>query len=386
MADFIPLSVPNFAGREKEYVNDAVVSEWVSTGGSKVAGFEEALAEYVGMPRAVACNSGTSGLHLACLAAGVGRGDEVLAPTLTFIAAVNPIRYAGAEPVFIGCDDSLCMDPAEAEAFCAARCHMEGDRLIDSVTGAHVKALLVVHVFGNMADLPALMRVAQKYHLALIEDATEALGTYYTCGPYAGRMAGTIGDVGVYSFNGNKIITTGAGGMLVSNHPDWAGHAKHLSTQAKADELQFYHDEVGYNYRLTNLQAALGLAQLEQLEGFIENKWARWRQYRDALDGKNGYRILGFREECTRPNKWFYSLYLEDGRHERDAVIAALKAQAIQARPVWALIHEQADYGKNQAYGLEKARDYRAKIVNLPCSTNLTEADCQRVIDVLLAL
>lgn len=385
MADFIPLSVPNFAGREKEYVNDAVVSEWVSTGGSKVAGFEEALAEYVGMPRAVACNSGTSGLHLACLAAGVGRGDEVLAPTLTFIAAVNPIRYAGAEPVFIGCDDSLCMDPAEAEAFCAARCHMEGDRLIDSATGAHVKALLVVHVFGNMADLPALMRVAQKYHLALIEDATEALGTYYTCGPYAGRMAGTIGDVGVYSFNGNKIITTGAGGMLVSNHPDWAEHAKHLSTQAKADELQFVHDEVGYNYRLTNLQAALGLAQLEQLEGFIAHKNEMYDFYKERLDGKNGYRILPFRDG-VRSNKWFYSLYLEDARHTRDGVIAALKAQNIQTRPVWALIHEQADYGRNETYGLAMAEDFRAKIVNLPCSTNLTREDAQRVVDALLAL
>lgn len=385
MADFIPLSVPNFAGREKEYVNDAVVSEWVSTGGSKVAGFEEALAEYVGMPRAVACNSGTSGLHLACLAAGVGRGDEVLAPTLTFIAAVNPIRYAGAEPVFIGCDDSLCMDPAEAEAFCAARCHMEGDRLIDSATGAHVKALLVVHVFGNMADLPALMRVAQKYHLALIEDATEALGTYYTCGPYAGRMAGTIGDVGVYSFNGNKIITTGAGGMLVSNHPNWAEHAKHLSTQAKADELQFVHDEVGYNYRLTNLQAALGLAQLEQLEGFIAHKNEMYDFYKERLDGKNGYRILPFRDG-VRSNKWFYSLYLEDARHTRDGVIAALKAQNIQTRPVWALIHEQADYGRNETYGLAMAEDFRAKIVNLPCSTNLTREDAQRVVDALLAL
>lgn len=386
MAGFIPLSVPNFAGREKEYVNEAVVSEWVSTGGSKVSEFEAALARYVGMPRAVACNSGTSGLHLACLAAGVGAGCEVIVPTLTFIAAVNPVRYAGAEPVFIGCDDSLCMDAAAAEAFCANECRMEQGRLVNKTTGAHVKALLVVHVFGNMADMPAFMALGQKYGLAIIEDATEALGTRYTSGPYAGKMAGTIGDVGVYSFNGNKIITTGAGGMLVSNHADWAEHAKHLSTQAKADELQFFHDEVGYNYRLTNLQAALGLAQLEQLEGFIAHKHALWDTYKAQLDGKNGYRILGFREECTRPNKWFISLYLQDERHDRDAVIAALKAQGIQTRPVWALIHEQADYGKNQVFGAEKARDYRAKIVNLPCSTNLSMADCQRVIDALLAL
>lgn len=387
MASFIPLSVPNFQGNEKEYVNEAVVSEWVSTGGSKVGDFENAIAHYVGMPRAVACNSGSSGLHLAAMVAGLGKGDEVLVPTLTFIAAVNPTtRYVGAEPVFIGCDDSLCMDPIAAERFCAERCELQGERLIDKATGAHVKAIVVVHVFGNMADMPAFLALAEKYHLILIEDATEALGTHYTEGPLKGKFAGTIGDVGVYSFNGNKIITTGAGGMVVSNHPDWAEHAKHLSTQAKADELQFLHDEVGYNYRMTNLQAALGLAQIEELEGFIAHKHAMWQMYKDALDGKNGYRILDFDENGVRPNKWFYSLYLEDDRHDRDSLIAALQKEKIQTRPVWALIHEQADYPGSQAYGLEKAEEYRKRIVNLPCSTNLTREDCQRVIDLLLSL
>lgn len=387
MASFIPLSVPNFQGNEKEYVNEAVVSEWVSTGGSKVGDFENAIAHYVGMPRAVACNSGSSGLHLAAMVAGLGKGDEVLVPTLTFIAAVNPTtRYVGAEPVFIGCDDSLCMDPAAAERFCAERCELQGERLIDKATGAHVKAIVVVHVFGNMADMPAFLALAEKYHLILIEDATEALGTHYTEGPLKGKFAGTIGDVGVYSFNGNKIITTGAGGMVVSNHPDWAEHAKHLSTQAKADELQFLHDEVGYNYRMTNLQAALGLAQIEELEGFIAHKHAMWQMYKDALDGKNGYRILDFDENGVHPNKWFYSLYLEDDRHDRDSLIAALQKEKIQTRPVWALIHEQADYPGSQAYGLEKAEEYRKRIVNLPCSTNLTREDCQRVIDLLLSL
>lgn len=387
MASFIPLSVPNFQGNEKEYVNEAVVSEWVSTGGSKVGDFENAIARYVGMPRAVACNSGSSGLHLAAMVAGLGKGDEVLVPTLTFIAAVNPTtRYVGAEPVFIGCDDSLCMDPAAAERFCTEKCELQGERLIDKATGAHVKAIVVVHVFGNMADMPAFLALAEKYHLILIEDATEALGTHYTEGPLKGKFAGTIGDVGVYSFNGNKIITTGAGGMVVSNHADWAEHAKHLSTQAKADELQFLHDEVGYNYRMTNLQAALGLAQIEELEGFIAHKHAMWQMYKDALDGKNGYRILDFDENGVRPNKWFYSLYLEDDRHDRDSLIAALQKEKIQTRPVWALIHEQADYPGSQAYGLEKAEEYRKRIVNLPCSTNLTREDCQRVIDLLLSL
>ena len=385
---FIPLSVPNFSGNEKEYVNDAVVSEWVSTGGSLVPKFEQAIADYVGMPRAVACNSGTSGLHLAMMMAGIGAGDEVLAPTLTFIAAVNPIRYAGAQPIFLGCDDTLCLDPKLAEEYLAQNAEVKDGRCVSRVTGAHIKAIVVVHVFGNLADMEAIMDLAARWHLIVIEDATEALGSCFTAGRYAGKYAGTIGDVGVYSFNGNKIITTGAGGMLVSNHPDWAEHAKHLSTQAKADELQFLHDEVGYNYRMTNVQASLGLAQLARLEDFIAIKQARYDQYRRGLDGVRGLRILPFRDEegTVRSNHWFFSLDLRGAGLDRDRFIAGLQARNIQTRPVWALIHEQADYPKNEAYGLDKALGYRAGIVNLPCSTNLTEADCDRVIEAVLAL
>lgn len=383
---FIPLSVPNFSGHEKEYVNDAVVSEWVSTGGSLVPKFEQAVADYVGMPRAVACNSGSSGLHLAMMMAGIGRGDEVLAPTLTFIAAVNPIRYAGAEPIFIGCDDSLCLSPALAEEYLSANAEMQEGRCVSKITGAHIKALVVVHVFGNLADMEGIMDLAARWNLMVIEDSTEALGTRCDTGRYAGKFAGTIGDVGVYSFNGNKIITTGAGGMVVSNHADWAEHAKHLSTQAKADELNFVHDEVGYNYRMTNLQAALGLAQLEQLEGFIAHKIEMYEFYRQALDGKNHYRILPFKDG-VRSNHWFYSLYVEDSHPlGRDEIICRLSEEKIQTRPIWALIQDQADYPRNQRYGDELAYDYLHHVVNLPCSTNLSQEDAQRVVDVLLGL
>lgn len=383
---FIPLSVPNFSGHEKEYVNDAVVSEWVSTGGSLVPKFEQAVADYVGMPRAVACNSGSSGLHLAMMMAGIGRGDEVLAPTLTFIAAVNPIRYAGAEPIFIGCDDSLCLSPALAEEYLSANAEMQEGRCVSKITGAHIKALVVVHVFGNLADMEGIMDLAARWNLIVIEDSTEALGTRCDTGRYAGKFAGTIGDVGVYSFNGNKIITTGAGGMVVSNHANWAEHAKHLSTQAKADELNFVHDEVGYNYRMTNLQAALGLAQLEQLEGFIAHKIEMYEFYRQALDGKNHYRILPFKDG-VRSNHWFYSLYVEDSHPlGRDEIIRRLSEEKIQTRPIWALIQDQADYPRNQRYGDELAYDYLHHVVNLPCSTNLSQEDAQRVVDVLLGL
>lgn len=389
MSDFIPLSVPNFGEKEAARAAEAITSGWVSTSGARVGEFEQALADYVGMPRAVASNAGSSALHLAAMAAGIQRGQEVIVPTLTFIAAVSPLtRYVGAEPVFIGCNDSWCIDPDAVEDFCANHCTLKEDGLYNNKTGAKVAALEVVHVFGNMADMPRLLEIAKKYRLTLIEDATEALGTKYISGPLSGKFAGTMGDVGCYSFNGNKIITTGAGGMLVSNHPDWAEHAKHLSTQAKSDMLQFFHDEVGYNYRMTNVQACLGLAQLERLEDFIATKIARYNQYKDALDGYHGLRILPFKTEAegVRANHWFYSLYLGDTQLDRDTVINTLQAQNIQTRPVWALIHEQADYTRNEAYGLDKALDLRANIVNLPCSTNLSEADCARVIDAVKAL
>lgn len=387
MSRFIPLSVPNFGPREAELAGEAITSGWVSTSGGKVTEFEQALADYVHMPRAVACNAGSSALHLAAMAVGITRGDEVIVPTLTFIAAVNPLtRYVGAEPIFIGCDNSLCIDPDAVEKFCAEHCEMRGGKLYNKATGAHVKALEVVHVFGNLGDMDRLTEIAQKYNLILIEDATEALGTRFTAGKFAGKFAGTVGDIGCYSFNGNKIITTGAGGAVVSNHPDWAEHAKHLSTQAKTDLLQFLHDEVGYNYRMTNVQACLGIAQLERLEGFIAHKKALYDHYVEKLDGVKGLRILPFREDCTRSNHWFFSLYVKDFALDRDEIIEKLQAQGIQTRPVWALIHEQADYPRNEAYALDKALDYRKHIVNLPCSTNLSLEDCDRVIDAVLAL
>ena len=387
MSRFIPLSVPNFGPREAELAGEAITSGWVSTSGGKVTEFEQALADYVHMPRAVACNAGSSALHLAAMAAGITRGDEVIVPTLTFIAAVSPLtRYVGAEPIFIGCDDSLCIDPDAVEAFCAEHCEMRGGKLYNKATGAHVKALEVVHVFGNLGDMERLTEIAEKYNLILIEDATEALGTRFTAGKFAGKFAGTVGDIGCYSFNGNKIITTGAGGAVVSNHPDWAEHAKHLSTQAKTDLLQFLHDEVGYNYRMTNVQACLGIAQLERLEDFIAHKKALYDHYVEKLDGVKGLRILPFREDCTRSNHWFFSLYVKDFALDRDEIIEKLQAQGIQTRPVWALIHEQADYPRNEAYALDKALDYRKHIVNLPCSTNLSIEDCDRVIDAVLAL
>ena len=381
----IPLSVPNLKGNELLYVKQAVESEWVSTAGPYVSQFEKNIAEYVKVPSAVACQSGTAGLHISLQICGVRRQDLVIVPTLTFIAAVNPVRYLGADPVFMDCDDSLCIDPKKLEDFCKNECVVKANTLWHRETGRRIPAMVVVHVFGNMADMEAILRIAGQYNLKVIEDATEAIGTKYKTGPYSGSYAGTMGNIGVYSFNGNKIMTTGGGGMIVSRNMDYLKEAKHLTTQAKADEANFIHDEVGYNYRLTNLQAALGIAQLEQLESFNEIKKRNYDLYCKSLPLNVGLSILRFREG-VRSNCWFYSLMCEDLSAWKPAeMIQKLKQHHIQTRPIWGLIHKQAPYIGSLCYKIEKAEYYWQRVVNLPCSTNLTSEDVERVIETILS-
>ncbi|WP_233879573.1 LegC family aminotransferase [Virgibacillus halodenitrificans] len=380
----IPLSVPNLKGNELKYVTEAVEAEWVSTGGSFINKFENNLAEYLNVNQAVACQSGTAGLHLALRLAGVKAGEEILVPTLTFIAAVNPVKYMGAAPVFLDCDESLCIDVDKLEKFCETECTLTEAGLVHNKTGKNIRALVVVHIFGNLADMERLMQVAEKYNLKVIEDATEALGTYYTEGKYDGKHAGTIGDFGVYSFNGNKIITTGGGGMLIAKQDELANKARYLSTQAKNDDLYYIHDEVGYNYRMTNLQAALGVAQLEQLEGFINTKTANYNLYKDKISGIQGLSIMEFRDG-TRPNHWFYSLLIDDEKFgmDRDTLLVKLNAMGVQTRPIWGLIHQQKPYLKNDAYQIETANRSINSILNLPCSSNLTSEEVLQVIETI---
>lgn len=380
--EFIALSVPNLKGNELKYVTDAVETEWVSTAGPYVTDFEKKIAEYVKAPGAVSTQNGTSALHVSLLLSGVTREDAVIVPTLTFIAAVNPTKYIGAEPIFMDCDDSLCMDPVKLQKFCETECDFVDGKLIDRATGRHIKAMVVVHVFGNMADMEAIMPIARKYNIFVVEDATEALGTYYKGGRYAGKFAGTIGDFGCYSFNGNKIITTGGGGMIVSNDVDLLAHAKHLTTQAKADQANFIHDEIGFNYRMTNLQAALGLAQLEQLEDFIKTKERNYHIYKEAIDAMPGLHVQDFRSDI-RSNYWFYSVVFENDEEGRDNLIEALKEAHIQSRPIWGLISDQLPYKGARTFELEKAPWYWKRVVNVPCSTNLDEAGVRRVITVI---
>ena len=363
---FIPLSVPNFGGNELEYVTKVVKEEWVSTGGAEIQKLEDTVAKYLNVEMAAAVQSGTAGLHLAMLQAGIRQGDEVIVPTLTFIAAVNPVKYCGGEPVFTDCDDFLCLDVEKVKEFCENECEFTEGKLINKKTHKTVKAVVAVHIFGNMVKMKPLMELAKKYNLKVIEDSTEALGTYDKS---TGKFAGTTGDFGVYSFNGNKIITTGGGGMVVAKNTEDLKHIKHLSTQAKDDVVYFVHSEIGFNYRMTNLQAALGLAQFEQLEKFIKAKTDNYSKY-----VQNGLNLLPF-DDSLRSNHWFYSLITD----KRDELIKFMTQNKIQTRPIWKLLHTLKPYENCQTYKIEKAIDYYEKIVNIPCSTNLTNDDIDRV-------
>ena len=382
MNEFIPLSVPNLKGNELKYVTDAVEEEWVSTGGAYIDRFEKEISEYLKIKVAVACQSGTAALHLSLIQSGVDFGDEVIVPTLTFIAAVNPVKYCGAYPIFMDCDDSLTLDVIKLEEFCENECDFINGILINKKSNRKIKAIIVVHVFGNLANMDRIMKIAEKYNLKVIEDATEALGSYYTDGVYKGKFAGTIGDFGAYSFNGNKIITTGGGGMIIAKNQDDLEKIKYLSTQAKDDTLYYIHDEIGYNYRMTNLQGALGVAQLEKLEDFVEIKQNNYNLYKKLFSEVNGVKILEFNGNI-RPNYWFYSLALENDNIDRDEIIKKLAENKIQTRPIWGLIHEQKPYLEAQSYKIEKAYYYHDKVINIPCSSSLKREDVLNVVSVI---
>ncbi|MGL5149163.1 MAG: LegC family aminotransferase [Clostridium sp.] len=384
----IPLSIPNLVVEPiLQNLKECLESGWVSTGGRFITEFETKIAKYVGVKEAVGVQSGTAGLHTALRVMGVESGEEVIAPTLTFIAAVNPITYLGAKPIFIDCDDTLCMDPEKIEEFCKNECEMRDGVLHNKSTNAKIKVLVVVHVFGNIANMERIMDIAKTYNLKVLEDATEALGSYYTAGKFAGKFAGTIGDAGIYSFNANKIITTGGGGMVVSNDKEFLDRVRFLSVQAKTDPLYFIHDEIGYNYRMLNLQAALGTHQIDQLEKFIDTKIKNYNLYKEAIEKIEGLTLLPF-ESNQRANHWFYSVIVDAEKYglNKDELLKELVNVNIQTRPIWGLIHEQKPYINEIAYKMEKSIWYHDRILNIPCSSNLTEEDAKIVIEKLKEL
>lgn len=374
MSKFIPLSIPNFEGNERKYIDDAIDQGWVSTGGAYITKLEQDMARFLHSDNVAACQSGTSALHLSLVEAGVKPGDVVIVPPLTFIAAVNPVKYQFATPAFIDCDDSFCMDPTKLLCFCEEECEWDGTVL--TYKDAVVKAIVVVHVFGNMADMESIMDTAEKFNLKVIEDATEALGTKYTEGKYKNKYAGTIGDFGCFSFNGNKIITTGGGGAVTARKSTTVDHIRFLSTQAKTDPHFYIHDEIGYNYRMTNLQAALGVAQMEELPEFIRRKQHNYELYKRLFDSFEYGKLMPFRSG-TDSNKWFYSINIDRSRimSSMREIITTLHNKGIETRAIWGLINEQKPYEGEVTYKLEKAPYYANRILNIPSSTQITEEE-----------
>lgn len=381
---WIPLSEPYLAGKEWRYLKECIDTNWISSAGSFVKKFEDTICSYVKSKYAVACVNGTAGLHIALNLSGVGRHDEVIVPALTFIAPVNAVKYLGAEPVFMDCDDYMNIDPVKLREFCIKECRITKAGLRNKNTGRIIKAVVPVHIFGNPCDMQEIMRIAKAYRLKVIEDATESLGSFYTAGIYEDKFTGTIGDIGVFSFNGNKIITTGGGGMIVTNNRLLAEKARYLINQAKDDSVRYIHHEVGYNFRLNNLQAAIGLAQLERLKKFIRIKKNNYELYCKLLSSVKGIKMLEI-PKGTSANYWFYSLLVEkkDYGIDRERLMNYLTKKNIQSRPIWYLNHLQRPYRMNQAYKVEKAPWFWKRVLNLPCSTNLQGKQIKHIASVI---
>ena len=363
----VALHEPWFGGREREYVLDCIDTGWVSSVGAYVDRFERAVAQACGVARAVATVNGTAALHVALLLAGVRPGDEVLIPTLTFVATANAVSYCGATPHFVDAEpESLGMDPDRLEAHLAAIVVPgPGGGAVNRVTGRRLAAMAPMHVFGHPARIGRLAAVAARFGIALVEDAAESLGS-----TQGGRPLGGRGLVGAVSFNGNKIVTTGGGGAVLTDDEGLADRAKHLTTTAKLPHRwAFDHDAVGFNYRLPNINAALGCAQLERLDEFVALKRTLAARYAAALAGVAGARFLAEPPDC-RSNYWLNAVLLDDPA-DRDRALAALNDAGFAARPCWTPMHRLPMYAGCPRDGLAVAEDIAARLVNLPSSPAL---------------
>lgn len=364
------LHEPWLNGNEAAYVLECIATGWVSSVGSFVDRFERDLAACTGARRAVAVVNGTAGLHLALEAVGVQPGDEVLIPTLTFIATANAVSYCHATPHF--CDSefaTLGIDAAKLGSYLEANAEVRGGGCFNRRTGAHIRAIVPMHTFGHAVDLDALLRVADRFQLAVVEDAAESLGSRYR-----GRHTGTFGRIGVLSFNGNKVVTTGGGGALITNDEALGERLKHLSTTARLrHRWSFLHDEVGYNYRLPNLNAALGCAQLERLDEFVARKRNLARKYREAMHGIDGVRFFSAPAH-SESNYWLNTLLLDPQfAARRDELLDALNEAGLMARPVWTLMHRLPMYQACPRMDLAVAEDIERRLVNIPSSAFLAE-------------
>ena len=363
--NIIALSEPEISGNEWKYMKECLDTGWVSSAGSYVSRFEEMVADYAGAKHAVAAVNGTSALHVSLLTCNVKPDDEVIVPTLTFIAPVNTVRYCNAVPVFMDCEpETLCIDVQKTSDFISRKCEQRRDGYTcNKETGRRVKAVIPVHIFGHPVDMNPLLEVCKKNNIDIIEDATESLGSEYN-----GARTGSFGRLGCFSFNGNKIITTGGGGMIVTSDDGIAKRARHLTTQAKKDPFEYDHDEIGYNYRLTNIQAAMGVAQMERIDEFVETKRKNASIYRELLSDINDIRFL-WERSWAKSNFWFYTI--KAPKEHRMPLMKHLLSKDIQVRPVWKLIHTLPMYKEHQAYEIQSAIQIYETSLNLPCSVGL---------------
>jgi len=361
---FIPLHEPSFIGREKEYLLDVIDSTFVSSVGAYVDRFEKEIAAYTGAGYTIATVNGTAALHIALLLAGVEAGTEVITQPLTFVATCNAIKYCGAEPVFVDVDrQTLGMSPEHLQDYLEEHAEIREGTAWNRTTGKHIAACLPMHTFGFPADMDGLARVCKPYGIKIVEDAAESLGSFYH-----GKHTGTMGLLGTLSFNGNKIITTGGGGMILTNDEQLARRAKHLTTTAKiAHQWQFVHDEVGYNYRMPNLNAALGLAQLETLPELIENKRSLAKRYTQWCMEHN-MTMLKDPDE-TRSNAWLNTLILKD-KGQRDLFLEETNSQGVMTRPVWEPMHKLPMYVQSSHGGLKNTEWLSNRLVNVPSNVS----------------
>jgi len=364
------LHEPTFAGREWEYVKECLDSGWVSSVGRYVDRFEADLAAFTGSSHAVATVNGTAALHVCMQLAGVDPGDEVLLPSLTFVATANAVRYCGATPHFVDCSAmTLGVDAAALHDYLADLVEMRDGHACNRHTNARISALIVMHAFGHPADLDPLLDLCRRHRIRLIEDAAESLGSYYK-----GRHTGVYGDLAALSFNGNKVITTGGGGAILTQDGELARRAKHLTTTARvAHRWNFVHDEVGYNYRLPNLNAALGCAQLEQLPERLAAKRILAGRYAQAFDQVDGIELV-LEPAHARSNYWLNALLLSSERvDERDRLLEASNAAGIMTRPVWTLMHRLPMYRDCPRMPLPVAEDLERRLINIPSSPFLSD-------------
>lgn len=380
----IPLSEPEISGNEWKYIKECLDSGWVSSAGKYVELFENKIAEYTGSKYAIGCVNGTSALQVSLRLAGVQSGDEVLVPTLTFIAPVNAINYNGAEPVFMDADEYYNIDVDKTINFIHKFTKFENGYTINKSTNKRITAIIPVHVFGNAVDFSELIYLCEERNIAVVEDAAESMGTRYGKDKFTGKHTGTIGRLGCLSFNGNKIITAGGGGVILTNDSKLAEKARYLTTQANDDKLYYVHDEIGYNFRMTNINAAMGIAQLEKLPYFLEKKREIYNSYRKEIENIEGLEIADV-PDYAQNNHWMTLLKIDKVSYgkDRDGLMAFLLEHNISTRPVWRLNHMQKPYRHCRTYKIEKASELVEESLCLPGSVDLTEYEMSTIIHCL---